>query len=97
VLELVAELTEEPTEEPTDEFTLETTEEATEDFEVLTEEAIDDLELLTELADELAGALEVEEDVTTTGWPEQLGNAKLLGVLPVKPKVVDAPDPKVPL
>ena len=94
-LELLEDLTElldeevESTEELVDEFTeeaeVETTDEADE---------TEDLELLT--LDEVA-TLELDE-VTTAGWPEQVGRVKPpAGVLPVKPKVVDAPDPKEPL
>jgi hypothetical protein len=60
-------------------------------------------DVVAELVD--AGLLELvatevvatEELVTVSGLPEQVGKPKTAPVLPVKPKVVEAPEASVPL
>ena len=41
--------------------------------------------------------LEIDDELTPTGSPEQVGNTNNEPVLPVKPKLVDAPVPRLPL
>ncbi len=63
-------------------------------------EVVVTLELLGTTDERELGAIELDgrdDEVTTTGWPEQLGRTSAPEVLPVKPKVVDAPEPRLPL
>jgi hypothetical protein len=51
----------------------------------------------TELDGTTGTLLGAEDDATTFGWPEQVGSASAPEELPVNPKVVEAPEPKLPL
>ena len=73
---------------------------ATLDTDELELEVVTTLELLGATDERELGAIELDgrdDDATRMGWPEQLGRTSAPEVLPVKPKVVEAPEPRLPL